>query len=153
MNCKAFCFIVIFQAKYLYYFSMFSPPVAPWPGRHVSSGSGGGWSGGLVHCCQHTDQSAYRYCHCHRRPVRQWHHEWWGRRLLPSIHAGHCQRGGPHSSRVSTQLILRKITIWLSKNCSKLDIFFKKLQKIVIFWYWQFCWKKWQFLSIFFKKR
>ena len=29
-------------------------------------------------------------------------------------------------------LTLRKIDIWMSKNCQKLDIFFKKLPKIVI---------------------
>ena len=33
----------------------------------------------------------------------------------------------------SPHLTLRKIAIWLSKNCQKLDIFSKQLPKIVIF--------------------
>ena len=42
---------------------------------------------------------------------------------------------------------LRKIAIVMSKSYQKLDIFFKNLPKIVIFW--QFFWKNVQFLAIF----
>ena len=34
---------------------------------------------------------------------------------------------------VARDLTLRIIAIWLSKNCQKLDIFFKKIDKIFIF--------------------
>ena len=53
-------------------------------------------------------------------------------------------------------LTLRNITIWMSKYCQKLEVFFKKLKKIVIFFQqncqWQFCYKKWQFFQFFWKK-
>ena len=54
-------------------------------------------------------------------------------------------------SELSLHLTLRKIAIWMSKNCQKLDIFFKKIDKNCHFFqqncHWQFC------LSIFLKKR
>ena len=57
---------------------------------------------------------------------------------------------------MSTDLTLRKIAIWLSKNCQKLRHLKKKLPKIVFFFQkncqWQFSWKKWQSLAFFFIK-
>ena len=53
-------------------------------------------------------------------------------------------------------LTLRKIAIWLSKNCLKKSHFFKKIAKNFRFFQkncqWQFFWKKWKFLAIFFEK-
>ena len=57
---------------------------------------------------------------------------------------------------ICCQLTLRKIAIWLSKNWQKLDIFSQKIDKNFHFFqkncHWQFFWKKWQFLAIFFEK-
>ena len=53
-------------------------------------------------------------------------------------------------------LTLLKIAIWLSKNCQKLDIFWKKIAKNFHFFkkncQWQFFWKISKFLAIFFWK-
>ena len=78
-----------------------------------------------------------------------------------------CEDGGRHDrssacrvdgtrtpGRSCWGLTLRKIAYWMSKNCQKLT-FFLNWQKLSFFQQncqWQFCWKIWQFLSIFFEK-
>ena len=61
-----------------------------------------------------------------------------------------------HRPSQHLSLILRKIAKWMSKNCQKLDIFSKKLAKIVIFQQncqWQFCWKNDNFCQFLKKKK
>ena len=59
--------------------------------------------------------------------------------------------------RYSSNLTLRKIAIWMSKNCQKLDIFFKKIYKNFHFFQqncqWQFFWKNKKFGHFFFLKK
>ena len=50
--------------------------------------------------------------------------QWWRRKVIVYKLQSHWR---------SHDLTLRKIAIWLSKNCQKLDIFSKKLTKIVLF--------------------
>ena len=49
-------------------------------------------------------------------------------------------------------LTLRKIAIWLSKHCQKLDIQ-KNWQKLSFFQHWQFCWRNDIFCQFFFEKK
>ena len=58
-------------------------------------------------------------------------------RYIVTRSAGRLTRRAPpchekHASILAVHLTLRKIAIWMSKNCQKLDICLKKLPKIVI---------------------
>ena len=58
-----------------------------------------------------------------------------------------------HGRTGTSNLTLRKIANWMSKNCQKLVIFFKKIDKNCHFFqqncHWQFCWKNVKFLAIY----
>ena len=67
----------------------------------------------------------------------------------------HCvgvESKGEFSLTKSYNLTLRKIAIWLSINCPKLDIFSKNFHFFQKNWQWQFFWKNMKIFGNFFEK-